>query len=150
MSKEYEGQDPIAIAQQAERDLNSTASKQGSGLAPDVTKSNSTKASDSSTVDGSKGRWLTELLAIDSGINEAAVNKFPGATVQVGGQGAGNNREIPVEEGGDVLKSGQTTKASDFEGRGGPEDKAWEANEVRGGDDDVAGNVRQGGETRRP
>ncbi|KAK6440675.1 hypothetical protein LTR95_003102 [Oleoguttula sp. CCFEE 5521] len=135
MSKEYEGQDPIAIAQQAERDLNSTAAKEGSGLAPDVTKSNSTKASDST---------------IDSGINSAAVNKFPGATVQIGGQGAGNNREIPVEEGGDVLKSGQTTKASDFEGRGGPEDKAWEANEVRGGDDDVAGNVRQGGETRRP
>ncbi len=29
MSKEYEGQDPLAIAQQAERDLNSNAMKQG-------------------------------------------------------------------------------------------------------------------------
>ena len=31
MSKEYEGQDPLAIAQQAERDLNSNAMKQGEG-----------------------------------------------------------------------------------------------------------------------
>ncbi len=29
MSKEYEGQDPLAIAQQAERDLNSHAAKHG-------------------------------------------------------------------------------------------------------------------------
>jgi len=32
MSKEYEGQDPIAIAQQAERDLNSQSAKGGHGL----------------------------------------------------------------------------------------------------------------------
>ena len=31
MSKEYEGQDPLAIAQQAERDLNSNAAKTGDG-----------------------------------------------------------------------------------------------------------------------
>ena len=31
MSKEYEGQDPMAIAQQAERDLNSNAAKTGHG-----------------------------------------------------------------------------------------------------------------------
>ena len=31
MSKEYEGQDPLDIAQRAERDLNSNALKQGEG-----------------------------------------------------------------------------------------------------------------------
>lgn len=78
MSKEYSNTDPIALAQQAERDLNSSTAKQGS--------------TDSQS---------------DSGINEAAVNKFPGATVQVGSQGQGDNREIPVEEGGEVLRSGR-------------------------------------------
>jgi hypothetical protein len=49
MSKEYEGQDPIAIAQQAERDLNSTAAKQGSSLETGTVNSNNTRgASDSS------------------------------------------------------------------------------------------------------
>lgn len=42
------------------------------------------------------------------------------------------------------------TKAGDFEGVGGPEDKLKVAETERGGDQDVAGNVRQGGETRRP
>ena len=41
-------------------------------------------------------------------------------------------------------------KARDFEGVGGPEDKAAMAESARGGDDDVRGNVRQGGETKRP
>ena len=36
-------------------------------------------------------------------------------------------------------------KAGDFEGTGGPEDKEEEARRVRGGDDEVPGNVRQGG-----
>lgn len=42
------------------------------------------------------------------------------------------------------------TKAGDFEGVGGPEDKTAAAQVERGGDQDVSGNVRQGGETRRP
>lgn len=42
------------------------------------------------------------------------------------------------------------TKAGDFEGVGGPEDKLAAAQLERGGDDDVVGNTRQGGETRRP
>lgn len=50
MSKEYEGQDPIAIAKQAERDLNSEPAKGGHGL---ENTSRNTKqdaiASDSST-----------------------------------------------------------------------------------------------------
>ncbi len=45
------------------------------------------------------------LIASDSGINEAATNKFPGSTVTVGSaaSGAGDNREIPVDEGGELL-----------------------------------------------
>jgi len=39
-----------------------------------------------------------------SGIDESATTKFPGSTVKVGGQGAGNNREIPLEEGGSISK----------------------------------------------
>jgi len=49
---------------------------------------------------------------------------------------------IPVEEGGGIGKDGQPTKARDFEGVGGPEDKEEIARAERGGDDDVGGNVR--------
>jgi hypothetical protein len=42
------------------------------------------------------------------------------------------------------------TKAKDFEGVGGPEDKIEAAQTERGGDQDVVGNTRQGGETLRP
>lgn len=41
-------------------------------------------------------------------------------------------------------------KARDFEGTGGPEDKARIYAEEHGGNDDVRGNVRQGGDTVRP
>ena len=41
-------------------------------------------------------------------------------------------------------------KARDFEGVGGPEDKAAQLAADQGGSDDVQSNVRQGGETRRP
>lgn len=43
------------------------------------------------------------------------------------------------------MKSGQPTKARDFEGVGGPEDKEELDRVDRGGDDNVPGNVRQGG-----
>ncbi len=43
-----------------------------------------------------------------------------------------------------MLKHGKPTKARDFEGVGGPEDKSELGRVERGGDDDVAGNVRQG------
>lgn len=46
------------------------------------------------------------------------------------------------------------TKARDFEGVGGPEDKMRSAEAQRPGDDDIDGNVRQKGttvgETKRP
>lgn len=78
MSAEYQGQDPLEIAKQAERDLNSQAAK-----------GNLRSTSDS---------------AAESGVDESAVNKFPGAEVKIGGQGAGDNREIPLEEGGSINK----------------------------------------------
>jgi len=41
---------------------------------------------------------------LESGVNEAATKKFPGADVIYGSaaSGAGNNREIPLSEGGGV------------------------------------------------
>ena len=43
---------------------------------------------------------------MESGIDESAVRKFPGSEVTVGSaaSGAGDNREIPVEEGGDISR----------------------------------------------
>jgi len=116
----YNDKDPLAAAKQAERDLNSHQAKQGY--------SNSDSAN-------------------ESGVDASVENRFPGASVTYGSaaSGAGDNREIPVQEGGDITKSGQPTKARDFEGVGGPEDKADLARSERGGEDGVDAPVRQGG-----
>lgn len=55
-----------------------------------------------------------------------------------------------MPEGGINPTTGQPFKAGDFEGKGGPEDKAAQALEDRGGDNDIRSNIRQGGETNRP
>lgn len=49
------------------------------------------------------------MLAGDSGVDETVTSKFPGSTVTVGSaaSGVGDNREISVEEGGDVKDDGQ-------------------------------------------
>jgi len=44
-----------------------------------------------------------------------------------------------------ALKNRQT-KARDFEGPGGPEEKMRLREEVSGGDEDILSNVRQGGQ----
>ncbi|KAL9610872.1 MAG: hypothetical protein Q9167_004446 [Letrouitia subvulpina] len=80
----YEGQEPLAIAQKAEREVNSYQAKQGLN-------------NDS-------------LSATESGVNESVTSKFPGASLKYGSaaSGAGDNREIPVDEGGELLsKSGE-------------------------------------------
>ncbi|KAF8852148.1 hypothetical protein BDZ45DRAFT_695316 [Acephala macrosclerotiorum] len=121
----YDNKDPLIAAKQAERELNSHQAKQGG--------------------------YNNSDSANESGINEAAVHRFPGASVTYGsaGSGSGDNCEIPVEEGGDLLGSGQPTKAGDLEGVGGPEDKSALDRENRGGgDDDDDGNVRQGGNVK--
>lgn len=58
--------------------------------------------------------------------------------------------EEDLRERADGYDPSRTTKARDFEGEGGPEEKRRTHEEERGGDDDVRGNVRQGGETIRP
>ncbi len=51
----------------------------------------------------------TSFIVEDSGVDESVTTKFPGSTVTVGSaaSGAGDNREIPVEEGGDFDKLGR-------------------------------------------
>ncbi|KAK8207891.1 hypothetical protein M8818_004144 [Zalaria obscura] len=136
MSAEYKGQNPLDIAAQAERDLNSHAAKHGHDA--DRSANHGKGASDSTA---------------ESGVDERGAQRFPGGDVTYGSaaSGAGDNREIPEEEGGHINPvTGQPTKARDFEGAGGPEDKARLAAETRGGDDDIRENIRQGGETVRP
>lgn len=89
--------------------------------------------------------------ALESGVDQSVESKFPGAEVKIGGQGASDNRQIPLSEGGDINPTtGKQTKASDFQGVGGPEDKAAIDAEIRGGDNDIRSNIRQGDETIRP
>jgi len=47
------------------------------------------------------------LSGSDSGVDTSVEKKFPGSEVKVGSSasGAGDNREIPVEEGGDLHKA---------------------------------------------
>ncbi|KAJ4333989.1 hypothetical protein N0V95_009290 [Ascochyta clinopodiicola] len=121
MSAEYKGQNPLDIAKQAEKDLNSHANVHG------------TSSSDSAT---------------ESGIDESATSKFPGATVTVGSgaSGAGNNRDIPESEGGSINPAtGQLYKAGDFEkGVGAPEVKDASYAKNHGGEPDANAPVRQG------
>ncbi|KAL1310521.1 hypothetical protein AAFC00_000806 [Neodothiora populina] len=114
----FEGKNPIDIANEAERDLNSTAAKTG------------TPASDSTN---------------ESGVDQGVSNKFPGACVTYGSaaSGAGDNRDIPLSEGGDIdPTTGKLFKARDFEGSGGPEDKARQYVEDNGGNNDIRENIR--------
>ncbi|GAB7358838.1 hypothetical protein MBLNU230_g4061t1 [Neophaeotheca triangularis] len=126
MSEAYKGVDPNVLAKQAEQDLASDGAKRGH----------------------EKGDTTAE-----SGVDTAAASKFPGSEVKIGSaaSGAGDNRDIPLSEGGSIDPvTGQPTKARDFEGKGGPEDKRQEYVENQGGNQDIGSNVRQGGDTSRP
>ena len=48
---------------------------------------------------------LPSPSANESGVDTNVTAKFPGSTVKVGSaaSGAGDNREIPVDEGGDLI-----------------------------------------------
>ena len=50
---------------------------------------------------------LRAFPALESGIDTSATNKFPGSTATYGSaaSGAGDNREIPESEGGDINAS---------------------------------------------
>ena len=100
MSAEYKDQDVRIIAQQAERDLNSHSAKHGHSV--------------SDTGNAILLRTLTEdfinsIRALESGVDAGVTSKFPGSAVVVGSaaSGAGDNREIPVEEGGDIDEAGR-------------------------------------------
>lgn len=49
---------------------------------------------------------LTAYIASESGVDEGVSAKFPGSVVKTGSQasGQGDNREIPVDEGGDLIR----------------------------------------------
>lgn len=82
-------------------------------------------------------------IALESGVDESVSNKFPGAEVTVGSTGASDNQRIPLSEGGDINPStGKLHKAGEFNGVGGPEDKAQIYRETQGGQDDVRSNIR--------
>lgn len=75
--------------------------------------------------------------------------KFPGSTTEYGSRvsGAGDNRDIPVEEGGDIQKgTGRLTKAGDFD-RGeageGPEDILRMREEQNPGSDEFGRSRRE-------
>ncbi|KIV82253.1 hypothetical protein PV11_04376 [Exophiala sideris] len=125
MSAEYKGQDLMDIAKQAERDLNDPTAKQG-------------------TQSGKGGSDST----LESGIDQSVTNKFPGSTAEYGSHvsGAGNNRDIPPEEGGDIQKgTGRLTKAGDFdqgEPGEGPEHIAARRAQEFGGENDVPSNTK--------
>lgn len=87
-------------------------------------------------------------IARESGVDATAENKFPGADVTYGSaaSGAGDNRDIPTEEGGGQQRgTGRMTKAGDFdqgEAGMGPDDLKRRKEEEMGGEDDVRGNIR--------
>ena len=100
MSAEYKDKDVRIISHQAERDLNSHSAKHGHSV--------------SDTGNAILLRTLTEdfinsIRALESGVDAGVTSKFPGSAVVVGSaaSGAGDNREIPVEEGGDIDEAGR-------------------------------------------
>lgn len=103
MSAEYQGQNPIDIAKKAEADLNTLQAK-GNTTAQ---KAGVSDSSAFSFCQPKHASFLTFQTALESGVDESVRGKFPGADVQVGGQGASDNRTIPLEEGGDITATGK-------------------------------------------
>jgi len=128
---DYQDKSHQQIQEEAEAALNSRAAKTGH------------------SVDGtSRGAFGASDSTAESGVDEAVKGQFPGADVRYGSaaSGAGNNREIPLDEGGDINpNTGKLYKARDFEGEGGPETKAAIKAANNPGSDDVRGNIRQEG-----
>ena len=85
----------MVLAQQAERDLNSHQAKHG------VSNADSSR----SPVPSLPHLSTEHLPATESGVDTSVTEKFPGSTIKVGSaaSGAGDNREIPVDEGGDLI-----------------------------------------------
>ena len=151
----------LDIAAQAEQDLNSDRLKagrqEGTGFGGKDTKGGSTSSTSTSSP-LPQALFLPNLVlqpltnpppADESGIDQSVESKFSqyGATADYGSHvsGAGNNRDIPLSEGGDIQKgTGRLTKAGDFDQGApgeGPEDVSKRQAEAYGGDDSVRGNI---------
>lgn len=147
------------IAAQAEQDLNSDSLKSGvTGHGGKTNKGGST-SSMSIFLPHPQPLFLPPSLVLqpltgppladESGIDQSVENKFSqyGATADYGSHvsGAGNNRDIPISEGGDVQKgTGRLTKAGDFDQGApgeGPEHVSKRQAEAYGGDDSVRDNI---------
>lgn len=95
-------------------------------------------------------RLADTFPADESGIDQNVEQKFPGSTADYGSHvsGAGDNRDISLEEGGSIQRgTGRLTKAGDFdqgEAGEGPEDIAAKRAQEFGGEDDIRSNIRQG------
>ncbi|OJJ86401.1 uncharacterized protein ASPGLDRAFT_23602 [Aspergillus glaucus CBS 516.65] len=107
--------DALRLAARAEQDLNSYQAKQGLGPKSDST--------------------------LESGVNEFVDKKFPQETGVKTGRGAvptgSDNKPIPEDEGGSRDDRGRLATAGEFQGKGGPEDKAKIQGERRPGDQDT-------------
>lgn len=106
-SKNYEGQDPLVLTRQAERDLNSHGAKHGlSSADSDMLLFQPIVLLESA---------IDKHQATESGVDTNVTQNFPDSTVKVGSaaSGAGDNREMPVDEGGDLI-----TKPGDKSGCG--------------------------------
>ena len=125
-NQQHQEEDPLAIAQQAERDLNSHSAKVGhagslSGKRnhPSFSFSFLFSSPPPLVIPGQKEDLKQKRIGTDdtmnvesktaeeSGVDETATKKFPGSSVTYGSaasSGAGDNREIPVEEGGSVSR----------------------------------------------
>ena len=175
MSAEYENQDPIKLAQQAERDLNSAALKQGKSAGDSSTlryhplrhkidrvSSMLTPLSPSPRIRRRRSRSLPlPRRRRDLRLRCLGRRKQPRYPSQRRRGYQPQYREVspqtPPPTPTNPLRLSKNTpltltsrrlyKAGDFEGLGGPEDKAAAYAEAHGGADAVRGNVRQQGES---
>ncbi|KAJ5625878.1 hypothetical protein N7510_002187 [Penicillium lagena] len=120
-------------AHRAEKDLNSYQAKQGLG-----------RKSDSSMLVSfppDANYSLTDLIALESGVDEMVNQRFPQATTVKYGPGStasgSDHRKVPEDEGGTRDDRGRLPQASQFQGAGGPEDNVKIESERRPGDQDT-------------
>ena len=147
MSAEYKNTDVNEIAKKAEQDLNSQSAVHGHNAGLSSTSFPLPSPPPNFLPPIHPKPLLTPSTATESGVDTANVEgKFPGAQVKYGSaaSGAGNNREIPLDEGGSIKANGQPTKAGDFAhgGVGAPEERDQTYVHTHGGDDEIRGNVR--------
>ncbi|ODM23864.1 hypothetical protein SI65_01454 [Aspergillus cristatus] len=107
--------DALRMAARTKQDLNSYQVKQGLGPKSDST--------------------------LESGVDEFVDKKFPQETGvrtgRVAGPTGSDKKPIPEDEGGSRDDRGRLAPAGEFQGEGGPEDKARIQWERRPGDDDT-------------